>query len=252
MIRPLTFICLLAAFGSGLYLYSEKHKASLLDREIGRTIHGTEAARARTSMLKEEWAMLNDPARLQDMSDKYLSLKPMAPAQFVQLADLSNHLPAPAPVIPGGGTDDTSADDSAAAQDAPAVADQATPETPVPDMPVPDMPALVAKAEPAHAAPPHAVMKVASRAAKKSARPTALVDREPAYRDGPLAHGTPLPLAGMPQARARVMSAMARPMRLAAARPAVMTAYPTALASAPYIGSALAGGASLPPPVPLR
>jgi hypothetical protein len=247
MIRPLTFICLLAAFGSGLYLYSEKHKAILLDRDIARTIHGTEAARARTSLLKEEWAMLNDPSRLQDMSDKYLALKTMAPGQFVQLADLSTRLPPPAPPGQAGATDDNAADDAASAQDAPAA------EAPAPVTPVPDMPALVAKAEPAHAAPPHATIKVAARATpKRQARAAALADREPAYRDGPLAHGTPLPLAGMPQSGARVMSAMARPMRLATARPAVMTAYPSAIGSSAYIGSALAGGASLPPPVPLR
>jgi hypothetical protein len=115
------------------------------------------------------------------------------------------------------------------------------------------MPALVAKADPVHAAPPRVTIKVAARAVpRKPSHPAALADREPAYRDGPLAHGTPLPLAGMPQAGARVMSAMARPMRLAAARPAVMTAYPSAIGSSPYIGSALGGGTSLPPPVPLR
>jgi hypothetical protein len=244
MIRPLTFICLLAAFGSGLYLYSEKHKAIMLDRDIARTIHGTEAARARTSLLKEEWAMLNDPSRLQDMSDKYLALKTMAPGQFVQLADLSTRLPPPAPP---NAADENAADDTASVQDAPAA------EPPAPETPVPDMPALVAKAEPVHAAAPRATLKVAARVLpKKPSHPAALADREPVYRDGPLAHGTPLPLAGMPQSGARVMSAMARPMRLAAARPAVMTAYPSAIGSSPYIGSALAGVASLPPPVPLR
>ena len=242
MIRPLTFICLMAAFGSGLYLYSEKHKAILLDREIGRTIHGTEAARARTSMLREEWAMLNDPSRLQDMADKYLALKTMAPGQFVQLADLSTRLPAPVAPAPAGATDDNAADETAAA-----------PEAPAPETPVPDMPAVVAKIEPPHAAPVHVALKQVARAApKKQPHPAALADREAPYHDGPLAHGTPLPLAGMPQAGARVMSAMARPMRLAAARPAVMTAYPSSLGTTPYIGSALAGGASLPPPVPLR
>ena len=247
MIRPLTFLCLIAAFGSGLYLYSEKHKAVMLDRDIARAIRGTEAARARTSLLKEEWTMLNDPSRLQDMSDKYLALKTMAPGQFVQLSDLSTHLPAPAPPGQTNATDDNAADDTASVQTAPAA------EPPAPETPVPDLPALVAKAAPAHPALPHAGIKIAARApTKKLSHPAALADREPVYRDGPLAHGTPLPLAGMPQSGARVMSAMARPMRLAAARPAIMTAYPSALGSTPYIGSALAGGASLPPPVPLR
>jgi hypothetical protein len=47
------------------------------------------------------------------------------------------------------------------------------------------------------------------------------------------------------------MSAMARPVR-SMPRPAIVTAYPTAIGPAPYVGSALGGGTSLPPPVPLR
>jgi hypothetical protein len=249
MIRPLTFLCLAAAFGSGLYLYSEKHKAIMLDREIGRTIHGTEAARERTGMLRAEWALLNDPGRLQDMSDKYLALKPMAPAQFVQLAELSTRLPAvpppPAPG-PGGGTDDPTADDTAsAAPDAAAV--------PAAVAPPPEPPAVVAKIDPPHAAAVKtAPRQVAHLTPRKPAHPAAMAERDAPLHDSPLARGTPLPLAGLPQAGARVMSAMARPMRLASARPAMVTAYPSALGSTPYVGSALASGNSLPPPVPLR
>jgi hypothetical protein len=48
------------------------------------------------------------------------------------------------------------------------------------------------------------------------------------------------------------MSAMAHPSRMAMARPAVVTASPGAIGSAPYVGSALASGSSLPPPMPFR
>ena len=96
-----------------------------------------------------------------------------------------------------------------------------------------------------------AAHQVARATPKKTNHPVAVARNEPLPHDAPLARGTMLPLAGIPQGGARVVSAMARPMR-AAARPAVVTAYPTAIASSPYIGSALAGGGSLPPPVPLR
>jgi hypothetical protein len=242
MIRPLTFICLLGAFGSGLYLYTEKHRAILLDREIGRAIHGTEAARQRTGLLRAEWALLNDPGRLQDMADKYLALKPMAPGQFVQLADLSTRLPPPVAPTPAA------ADDTADGDAAPPV---------VPVAPVPDVPAVVASAEPVKPAPPHVPAKQLARATpKRSSRPTSVASRDPLPQESPLTHGTPLPLAGLPPSSARVMSAMARPMR-PASRPAVITAYPAAIGAAPYmgtayVGSALASGSSLPPPVPLR
>jgi hypothetical protein len=79
MIRPLTFLCMLSTVGSGLYLYTEKHSAEMLDRQIGKAIHGTQAARERTGLLRAEWAVLNDPARLQTMADQYLGLI-LAPA----------------------------------------------------------------------------------------------------------------------------------------------------------------------------
>ena len=126
MIRPFTTLCLVAAFGSGLYLYTEKHRAELLDRQIARVMHETEAARQRAGLLRADWALLNDPTRLQDMADKYLALKPMAPGQFVQLADLANHLPAPVAAPPGGGTDD----DAQVADTAPPPA-EAVPAAPV-------------------------------------------------------------------------------------------------------------------------
>jgi hypothetical protein len=187
--------------------------------------------------------LLNDPGRLQEMADKYLSLKPMAPGQFVQLADLSTRLPPPAP--PGAADDGAAADATApdAAAPAPAVD---TPAAAAPDA----LAALVAKVEPAKPAPVHVAAKVARAAPRKPNHPTALARTEMPARDEPLARSTPLPLAGIPQG-ARVMSAMARPLR-PMPRPAIVTAYPSAIAPAPYVGSALGGGSSLPPPVPLR
>ena len=139
MIRPFTIICMAAAFGSGMYLYGEKHRAELLDRQIAKVIHATEAARQRTGLLRADWALLNDPTRLQAMSDKYLALKPMAPGQFVQLADLPTHLPAAeAPPKPGSTDDDIAAEIAAAAAPAaPDAPDAAAPPAPAADAPPP-------------------------------------------------------------------------------------------------------------------
>ena len=97
MIRPFTLICVLLAGGSGLYLYQSKHRAQMLDREIGRTVGATAAIRDRIGLLKAEWALLNEPERLQDLAQQHLALKPLAPAQYVALADLGQRLPAPLP-----------------------------------------------------------------------------------------------------------------------------------------------------------
>jgi hypothetical protein len=249
MIRPFTCLCLLAAFGSGMYLYTEKHRAELLDRQIGRVIHETEAARQRTGLLRADWALLNDPTRLQDMSDKYLALKPLAPGQFVQLAELSNRLPAPVVTPPGGGTDeDAPVADAGAA--VPAAVDAATPgAAPPADIAAAAVPALPAK-QVAKAAPAHGTAKlVAHAAARKPQHPVAVAEREPPLHDGPLAPSAPLPLASPQPLGARVMSAMARPSRMVA-RPAVVAATPSALSSG-FVGSALGSHGYVPPPVPL-
>ncbi len=235
MIRPFTCLCLLAAFGSGMYLYAEKHRAELLDRKIARVMHETEAARQRAGLLRADWALLNDPTRLQDMADKYLALKPMAPGQFVQLADLANHLPAPVVTPPGGTTDDDAS--------APEAAAPAAPETVAAVPPPPPPPVAVVK-QAAKPAPSHATAKLVARnSPKKPPHPVTVAEREPPLHVGPMAPSGPLPLASPQPLGARVMSAMARPGHLQA-RPAVITAVPSALGAA-Y------GRPTLPPPVPL-
>jgi hypothetical protein len=242
MIRPFTTLCLVAAFGSGMYLYTEKHRAELLDRHIARVMHETEAARQRTGLLRADWALLNDPTRLQDMADKYLALKPMAPGQFVQLADLANHLPAPVTTPPGGSTDDDAQ-----------VADTTTPATPPAAEAPPAAPSVpevkqVAKSNPPAADHENAKL-VAHAAPRKPLHPVVMANREAAPHDDVLAPTAPLPLASPRPVGARVMSALARPAHLAV-RSAVAEAVPSALGAA-YVGSALGGHTSVPAPVPL-
>ncbi|MCQ8241255.1 cell division protein FtsL [Rhizosaccharibacter radicis] len=106
MIRSFTLVCALMAGGSGLYLYSEKHRTTLLDQQISRIVSDTEHTRERTAMLRAEWALLNQPDRLQGLATRFLpKLQPMTPGQFVQLASLGERLPpvaseAPAPARP--------------------------------------------------------------------------------------------------------------------------------------------------------
>ncbi len=232
MIKPFTCLCLLAACGSGLYLYSEKHRTALLDRDIGRVIRQTEAAHARTGILRAEWALLNEPGRLGDMAGRYLALHPMAPTQFVQLASLSAHLPAAEP----------QAAEPADEEDAPASA-----PAPVVVAEAPGLPAHHPMQPPVrpdgHAAP----KLLAQHEARHAPHRVALADRDATSHDSLLAHGTPLPLAAPQPMGASVYNAMARPMRGQAVRPAIVSASPVYM---PAVRSALGGGAALPPPVP--
>jgi len=246
MIRPFTCLCLVAACGSGLYLYSEKHRTALLDREISGVIHQTEAARARTGLLRAEWALLNEPGRLQDMADKYLALKPMAPTQFVQLSDLAGHLPAPEAANVAAADDagdDGSAPDAAAAApvaDASAPADAA-------DGTAIALPARLLAAPKDQLAAPKLLAKADTKP-KPAHRAVAPADRPYTPHDGMLAQGAPLPLAAPQPVGARVYSAMARPVAQPAYRPPVVAATPRYVP--PFVGSALGGRAALPPPTP--
>ena len=234
MIRPTTVLCMMAAFGSGLYLYSEKHRTALLDRDISRVFHATQAAHERTGLLRAEWALLNEPGRLQQMSDRYLStLHPMAPSQFVQLTDLQNRLPAPTVTPPQGGTEE----DTATPDAVPSITPVASADAPLP-----------ADKTDVDAAPPLVTPKLAAREEPKPRPPrhVTLATREPRTM---LPRGTPLPLASPQPIGATYMSAMARPMR-AMPRPAIVAAVPSYATASSYVPSALGGRSALPPPVP--
>ena len=95
MMRPFTCLSLIAALGAGLYLYQEKHRATLLDRDINRTVKLADQARDRIGSLKAEWALLNDTQRLSDLIAHHMpTLQPLLPAQYVRLDDLPGRLPA--------------------------------------------------------------------------------------------------------------------------------------------------------------
>ncbi len=93
MIRPLTFLCMLMAASSGLYLYQVKNRTRLLDRQIAQVMKTADTTRARTGVLQAEWALQNDPERLQDLADRFLALRPVSPGQFIAMAELDHRIP---------------------------------------------------------------------------------------------------------------------------------------------------------------
>ena len=98
MIRPFTCVCLILAAGSGLYLYQVKQRAFALDASLRSTFHDIDAARDRTRMLRADWALVNDPERLQALASQYLTLQPMQPSQLVTMDQLAAALPQPVPL----------------------------------------------------------------------------------------------------------------------------------------------------------
>lgn len=94
IIRPLTLFCSVLAGLSGMILYTQKHKTTVLDHQIAKIVHDTERLKARTAMLRTEWTLLNQPDRLKTLANNFLpKLHPLAPTQFVQMSSLLNVLP---------------------------------------------------------------------------------------------------------------------------------------------------------------
>ena len=228
MIRPLTCLSLAAALGAGLYLYQEKHRAQLLDREITRTVKQADAARDRIGLLRAEWALLNEPERLAALASQHLqSLQSLQPAQFARLEDLRSRLP-PIAVPP---------------PPAPAALDQPLVAALVPAAPARTQLAAAPVAAALAAAAPAVVVAAPVRpASKPSAVPVQLAAAPMAH---PAAREAPRHALFAP-----VMPAFA-PTPVLVHAPTVQTASAMAPASPAFVGSALGMGRTvLAAPVP--
>ena len=93
MISPLTFVTLLLAAVTGLWLYHTKHRAEVLDRQIARTLGQVAASRERIGLQRAEWALLNEPRRLGTIARQHLGLRPLATSQYATVPDLGSRLP---------------------------------------------------------------------------------------------------------------------------------------------------------------
>jgi hypothetical protein len=92
--RPLNLLGFVAAALAGLHLYTTKHEAALLDRDLRGIARGIEEANERTQALQAEWAWLNEPERLRGVAQRHLSLEPMQPSQFIRLNEAERRIPA--------------------------------------------------------------------------------------------------------------------------------------------------------------
>ncbi len=248
MIRPFTCICMLLAAGAGLYLYQTKHRAQMLDRQIAHQLKQIDQTRERVGVLKGEWALLNEPERLAELSHQHLALRTLAPTQFVALADLGNRLPAP---LPPGAFMTPPLDE----------APQALPVTGAVPGAVPGVIPGAARPAPAIATLPAAspVPKPALVAATPT-RPVATPpmqlaslpqppDQAPAPRPAARSAAAPAPASALPSVPAPVQSVAASRNALPAASPAPL---PAAAPPAPRIMAPIVNVSASPMAAPAR
>ena len=146
--RPqLTMLGVIAMVASGLYVYSEKHAAASLDRQIAHAFEATVAAHQQSNLLRAEWALLNNPDRLHPFADRYLSLQPLSAGQFVKFADLHSRLPKILYGPPMPATDDDAGAPPIVTKHLLAMAEAPAPAEPAPDAPAPVMQAQLVQAQ---------------------------------------------------------------------------------------------------------
>lgn len=198
---------------AGLFLYQVKHDVQALEDELAGINRRILATQDRIHVLRAEWSLLNEPARLGDLARRHLALAPMRPDQFVGPAEIAARV-ALRPSLPA---------------------------TPSPD---PAEPAVaIAGAPPALPLPPPFPAQPAPRAV--ATRPAAAPSAAPA----PAAPAT-VPARATPAPRPAPVE-IARPAPVPPVRTAALPRPVSAAVAAPPAASALgAPAAALPPPVP--
>jgi len=95
MIRGLgtTIACACLAGAMGVGLFFVKHEVKEQEARLAELNQEIQSNQEAIHVLKAEWSYLNDPARLRALSEKFLSMKVMGPAQIASL----DTLPAAAP-----------------------------------------------------------------------------------------------------------------------------------------------------------
>lgn len=160
MIRPITVICWVLALGAGLYLYRAKHEVELMDKRIAQIARETDALRAESRHMLDEWIRLGEPEQLHKYSDQYLGLKTVAPTQFVRVSDLAGRLPPPL-VLPEGQVETLAVPRPGAMGGRNGAADAGTDETDLDELPVPPVPpSALASSSPVPATAKPAAMAV--------------------------------------------------------------------------------------------
>jgi hypothetical protein len=104
------------------YVYKIKFESTVRAAEVARLAGAIKRERDATAALKAEWVQLDNPARIQGLTERHLPLKMLDPAQI----DRFDHLPE-WPVPPGPQTDAIAAAIDAWEAEQPDVAQPAAP-----------------------------------------------------------------------------------------------------------------------------
>jgi len=104
MIRLSTIAWGLLVAVSGYAMFQVKYEVMQLEDELTRVNHQIADSREAIHVLNAEWSVLNQPARLDQLAKRYLTLGPIAAAQVGRLDSLPQR-----PEVAAAGTEGGSA-----------------------------------------------------------------------------------------------------------------------------------------------
>ena len=89
MLRLLNFVVIGALVLAAAYVYRIKFTSTVQAERLAKLRGELRHERDTIAALRAEWGQLDNPARIEQLANRYLHLKPIAPPQF----DTLDHLP---------------------------------------------------------------------------------------------------------------------------------------------------------------
>jgi hypothetical protein len=91
--RILHFCALVLLVVAAAYVYEIKFESTLRAERVAKMRVDVRRERDAIAALRAEWAMLDNPARIQSLSRRHLQLRPAEPTQFDSLRNLPEKPP---------------------------------------------------------------------------------------------------------------------------------------------------------------
>jgi hypothetical protein len=88
MIRRATMVWFTLAAIAGYAMYHLKYEVIALEDELAARNSEILTYQEGLHVLRAEWAYLNEPSRLQQLAERYLDLRPLTPADEVEVSAL--------------------------------------------------------------------------------------------------------------------------------------------------------------------
>ena len=87
--RFLTALGLIGTVVVVFVLYAIKHDTRLLDQRVRQLERMVDRSETDVAILRAEWSHLTQPERIERLARKYLGFRPLSPAQYGKVADIT-------------------------------------------------------------------------------------------------------------------------------------------------------------------